>query len=128
MSRNILPHFTKGLCTLVAREAVPGNQHKIVPVLCSYLENPIYNCVHIVTPFRPVRRNFEQRVQKQWTAPEVAKTVCTQGPGAIFCARAQGLVLDLRSAPRGGRTCFCELYRICCSKRFNNVPVMETYK
>ena len=35
---------------------------------------------------------------------------------------------DLRSAPRVGRTCFCELHQICCSKRFNNVPVMETYK
>ena len=37
-------------------------------------------------------------------------------------------ILLLRSAPLEGRTCFCELYQICCSKRFNNVPVMETYK
>ena len=35
---------------------------------------------------------------------------------------------DLRSAACGGRTCFSELHEICCSKCFNNVPVMETYK
>ena len=35
---------------------VSGNQHKMVS--CSHLENPICNCVHIVTPFRP-----EQGVQ-----------------------------------------------------------------
>ena len=29
-------------------------------------------------------------------------------------------ILVLRSAPLEGRTCFCELYQICCSKRFNN--------
>ena len=29
-------------------------------------------------------------------------------------------ILLLRSAPLEGRTCFCELYQICCSKRFNN--------
>ena len=37
-------------------------------------------------------------------------------------------ILLLLSAPLEGRTYFCELYQICCSKRFNNVPVMETYK
>ena len=46
--------------------------------------------LYIVTSFRPVRRHLKHELlalkTKEWTASELTKIVCTQGPGAHFCA------------------------------------------
>ena len=46
--------------------------------------------VYIVILFRPVRRHLKHELlvvkTKQWTASELTKIVCTQGPGVHFCA------------------------------------------
>ena len=66
-------------------------------------EYPICNYVHSYFISPSFRRHFFekktwalQRLQSRGlTAIELTKTVCTQGPGAHFCARAQGLDLVL---------------------------------
>ena len=56
--------------------------------------------VYIVTPFRPVRRHLKHGLSTENKAvdcPDLIKIVCTQGLGAHFCARVQGLDLVLGS-------------------------------
>ena len=73
---------------------VPGREP-----LHGYREYPICNCVHSysISPCQPPffkNMNFGM-ITKRWMATEVTKTVCTQGPGAHFRARVQGLDLVL---------------------------------
>ena len=47
--------------------------------------------VYIVTPFRPaILKHSLSSENKAVDCPEPTKIVCTQGPGAHFCARVQG--------------------------------------
>ena len=88
------------LCTLDAREPVPSYLHKMV--LWSYLECSIINCAHsyFISPCQTPFWNMSLAAStKPWTAPDLSKTVCAQGPGAQFCAVVQGLVLVLGHRP-----------------------------
>ena len=75
---------------------VPGNQY--LDTGKNGFEYPICNCVHSYsislwqTPFSNMSLAAST---KSWIASEITKTMCTQGPGAHFCARVQRGVFTL---------------------------------
>ena len=75
---------------------VPGNQ--CLDTGKNGFEYPICNCVHSYsislwqTPFSNMSLAAST---KSWIASEITKTMCTQGPGAHFCARVQRDVFAL---------------------------------
>ena len=72
---------TKKLSTLGAREMVPGYRQKIVS--CSHLELHGYS----ISPLFDAILKLELSSQyKAVDYPRTSKTVCTQEPGAYFCA------------------------------------------
>ena len=75
---------------------VPGNQ--CLDTGKNGFEYPICNCVHSYsislwqTPFSNMSLAASSKI---WIASEITKTMCTQGPGAHFCARVQRGVFTL---------------------------------
>ena len=66
------------LCSVTSTWA-PANKAGVV----FHLKYRICHCIHSYSPFRPAGRRFET-LTNQWTASELTKTVCTQGPGPLL--------------------------------------------
>ena len=91
-------------------------------------ESTRYATVYIVTSFPPFRRHFLKKhelcndYKAVVSAIELTRTVCTQGPGAHFCAQAQGLDLVLGHRHRARILAWVCLKKECVHISTQRVP------
>ena len=111
--------FRRGFPHCPPRELLSSYRPKMVS-RSLHRKYPICNCVHSY-PFSPCQTPFTKNmsfatITNPWRAPQLTKTVCTHGPGALLCAQVEGLDLVLWHRHRARI-----LVRVCLKKEYVHI-------